>query len=91
MLSEQQLIQLEELAAAFTSVEDAAIILQVGFDALNRAVFDVHTPEHSAYNRGRLLNEYEVRQSIVNQAKQRSSPAQVLAMKLINELKMSNA
>jgi hypothetical protein len=90
-MSEEQLQQLEDLGAAFTSIEDAAIILQVDPGELGMQIFDKHTPQHQAYHRGRLLSEFETRQSIVSMAKQGSSPAQVMAMKLIKDLKMDDA
>ena len=91
MLNKEQLEQLEELGAAFTSIEDAAVILQVNYVNLGTRIACKESEEHQHYHRGRLKSEFETRQSIVNQAKQGSSPAQVLAMRLINDLKMDHA
>lgn len=91
LLEIEQLEQLEELGAAFTTVEDAAVILQVDVVELGMRIGTKTTAEHQYYHRGRLKSEFETRQSIVSQAKQGSSPAQVLAMRLINELKMDHA
>lgn len=90
-MTEEQLDQLEELGAAFTSIEDAAVILQIDALELGMQINAKHTPQHQAYHRGRLRSEFETRQSIVNMAKQGSSPAQVMAMKLIKDLKMNDA
>ncbi len=90
-MSEDQLEHLEELGAAFTSVEDAAVILQVDENELRVQLADSKSPAHQHYHRGRLKSEFETRQSIVNMAKQGSSPAQVMAMKLIKDLKMNDA
>lgn len=91
MLNEEQLEQLKEFGAAFTNLADAAMILEVDEFELRMAVSKTKTPEHQAYHGGRLQSEFETRQAIVKQATAGSSPAQVLAMKLINELNMNDA
>ena len=91
MLDNRKIEELEELGAAFTSVEDAAVILQSDPVLLRNAIDDSNTPEHAAYHRGRLMSEFDTRKSIVQMAKAGSSPAQVLALNLIRKLKMEYA
>ena len=89
MLDENKLALLEEMASCFFNLEQIATALQVDQLELQGKLFrSCETPEQLAYNRGMLLQEAKVRKSIFKAAADGSGPAQVLAMKLIDNHKL---
>mgnify|MGYP006928209422 CR=1 FL=1 len=46
---------------------------------------------YQSFHRGRLLTEMQIREAIFEQAKNGSSPAQNLAVQLINDYKLASA
>lgn len=88
--TEEQLKQIEELAALAFSVKKLAIILGVDEAELRHAISDETGDVFKRYQRGRLLSESEWRKSVFTLAKQGSSPAQTLAKKLSDECEMEN-
>lgn len=89
MLDKNKLIELERLAGVFYTVPQIAIVLQVEQLDLDREIFrNGNTPEYTAYHKGKLQSEADVRQAIFKAAKDGSGPAQALAMKLIEDNKI---
>lgn len=84
--TEEELKEVEEMAALFFSPESIAKVIGISDqDILNCLAI----PEHQitiAFARGSLRTEVELRKSILKLAKQGSSPAQTLSMKLRDEL-----
>lgn len=68
--------ELERLGGLMFTRQEAELIVDGGDDP---------------YLRGRLKAEAEIRQSVMDLAKAGSSPAQALAMKLIEEARMKEA
>lgn len=90
-LEKEQLEELERLGGLFFAPEKVAIILQVDKRMLQEAIREEGTLEHQAYWRGFLQSEAEIRQGVLELAKNGSSPAQVMAKELIQEAKMEAA
>lgn len=75
MLNKEQIAEVEEMASLFFS--EAEILVIVGLT-------EVCPTFRNAFKRGRLLREAKVRKSIFTLAESGSSPAQTIAMKIIN-------
>lgn len=82
-LTNEQLDQVREMAAALLQPEEISILL--GIPALERAEFgsictsDPNDPIYMAYNQGRLQTKYELHRTVVKLAKSGSPAAQPLA------------
>jgi hypothetical protein len=85
---EMQLKEVQEYAALLFSPQKIARIM--GFDekAFAADLADESTEVSKSYDKGRLITEAELRTSILRLAKQGSSPAQTLAIKLRDELQL---
>lgn len=85
---EMQLKEVQEYAALLFSPQKIARIM--GFDEKTFAadLADESTEVSKCYDKGRLMTEAELRTSILRLAKQGSSPAQTLAIKLRDELQL---
>ncbi len=92
LLSPEQFKEIEELAAVFFTPKEIAIIVGISVPLFDEAVKDETTNVYNAFQRGRLQSEYDLRKSIVKLAKSGSSPAQTMAMDLLqkSKLKMIN-
>jgi hypothetical protein len=74
VLSEEQIKEVEALAELFFSPEEIQLISGV----------QAEDPDFKkAYQRGNLKSEAEIRKSIIQLAKDGSSPAQTLAWKMV--------
>lgn len=88
-LSDEQLAQVEEMAAALLPPHEIAILL--GFEADQRDLFvDVcrnhkSSPVYLAYHQGRLKTKFELRQTVIRLAKAGSPAAEPLADAYIKE------
>ncbi len=89
-MTEQQLTELEEFASLMFKVEEIALIMEVDPKELSETIKDPDTPQFKAFQKGRLEKEAEVRTSIFTLAKNGSSPAQLSALKLIENAKMDD-
>lgn len=78
MLSEEQVQEVEELASLFFSLDEIELIM--GVNAEDPAF-------RKAYKRGSLKSEAEIRRSIIQLAKDGSSPAQAMAWKMVESNK----
>lgn len=88
-LTNEQLKQFEELGETQFSIEDCAIILGCDPIKLTDEVKN-KTPIGRHYEKGRLSAEGAVRKSILQQAKQGSSPAQKQILEIIKFNRESN-
>jgi hypothetical protein len=87
-LTEEQLAAIEQMAALQFSPQEVAIITGAG-DA--GAEFQALSEFSQAMLRGNLREQALVRTGIFQHAKNGSSPAQVLALQLIEQYKVSQA
>ena len=88
-LTDEQLKQLEEYAAALLPPGDIAILLNVCSG--QRKLFTqmckshVNTPVYDAYQRGKLTTKFKLRSTVVKLAVAGSPAAEPLAVKFISE------
>ena len=79
--------EVETYASLMFSKEEIAVILEVDPAELAVLVQDQDNPVFRAFRRGRLKREAEVRKGIFDLAQNGSSPAQTMAIKLIENAK----
>jgi hypothetical protein len=84
-LSEEQLTDIERLAAAAYTPKQVAFMLGVKPSLFEAAVRDEESDASIAYYKGLLTSELSIRESILLLARNGSSPAQTLANKLFDE------
>lgn len=80
--------ELEQFASLMFTIEEIALILETDPVALRDSLRDPVGEYANAFRRGRLRREAEVRESIFRLAHSGSSPAQMAALKLIENAKM---
>lgn len=76
----------EELASYFFTPREIAVMIEVDPEGF---IYAIEYPEGSqiatAFLKGRLQNEMELRKSIIKLAKAGSSPAQTMSLDLLNK------
>ena len=88
-LNDDQLQQIEDMAAALLPAAEIAILLNL--PAENRKIFEeivkthVNSPVYLAFHKGRLTTKYELRKIIIKLAKNGSPAAEPIADKYIRE------
>jgi len=80
--------ELEQFASLMFTLEEISLILEVDYGELRSFLNDPVSDYLKAFRRGRLRREAEVRESIFKLAHNGSSPAQMTALKLIENAKM---
>lgn len=83
-LTQQQLQEIEALAGVFFPLKKIAIVLELDAKALSKAYENEGSAVYQAVERGKLTQEAELRKVIFTLAKGGSSPAQSMAMKIID-------
>lgn len=83
LMSDDQLKELESLAAAFMSIQEIAIIMEIDYLTLRESLKDVESAAYRSHQKGYLKSKYEVNKKIINLAIAGSSPAQSQAHKLV--------
>lgn len=89
-LSPDLLKDLEEFASLMFSLEEISLIIETDLNELRELVHDPRSDAYKTFRKGRLQREAEVRNSIFTLAKNGSSPAQLSALKLIENAKMDD-
>ncbi len=88
-LTEEQLTQLEEMAAALMPPSDIALLLNIPHDKrglfVQICICHTSTEIFDAYQRGRLTTKLELRRTVVKLAKAGSPAAEPIAQKFIRE------
>ncbi len=88
-LTDEQLLKVEEMAAALMPPSEIAILLKI--PSTERTYFQQACKSHEnskiyeAYQRGKLTTKFELRQTVVKLAKAGSPAAEPLAEKFIRE------
>ena len=85
-LSEDLLLEIQEMASLFFAPETIAQVIGMEKDRFVELLSDASHPAAQAFNKGSIMSEVELRRSVIKLAKQGSSPAQTLSMKLRDEL-----
>lgn len=86
-LNEHELAALKRLGNMLFTPEESALSLGIDPDLLLLELKKPASALYKAYHSGRLERELELRESILGLATAGSSPAQTLALKLLNALK----
>lgn len=84
-LTESDLQELTNYAAAGMSLREAATGLGVDADELKQQALTEGSPAYNAYQAGKLATKLKVQTSIMDLAGRGSSPAQALALKLLDQ------
>lgn len=84
-LTEDQINKIRQLAGLFFSPKEIAIIMELPVEAFCKECRKENSVAYSAFLGGRLQEEALVRKSIVDFAKKGSTPAQTMALDLINK------
>ena len=87
-LTDQQIAEIEQFAALQLSATEVAIITGLGEAGPEFAGLD---PFSQAMLRGQLREVAKIRQGIFTHAANGSSPAQILALELIEQARVTNA
>lgn len=77
-LSEEQLKQVQEYASLFLTIDEIAILLEIDFSDLKKAVCSKTNSAYKAYNKGKLLTKIELRKNVIKMAKHGSPQAELL-------------
>ena len=85
--NESFLSDLESHSALMFTRHEIAVIMEVDPVELSDLLLDKQSPAYKAFQRGRLKREAELRKGIFDLAQNGSSPAQTMAIKLIENAK----
>jgi hypothetical protein len=86
-LSDKQLEMISELAESAFAPGRIAFMIDVEPEVFRQLIEDIAHPASIAYYKGFYTNENAVRKSIMQLARNGSSPAQTLAMQMIERTK----
>lgn len=89
-LTKEQLTELEHFAGVFFSLQEMAIVMELDGEALKLEYEKAESVIHQTIQRGRLKQDAELRKIIFTLAKGGSSPAQSLALKIIQDAKIDS-
>lgn len=87
-LTKAQLNEVTEWAMALFSPQEIALIMELDDLAFSRAIATKQGDLYRHYMKGRLISEGKIKKAVINLAESGSSPAQTLALKLIEERKI---
>jgi hypothetical protein len=88
-LTDEQIQQIEEMAAALLPSDEIALLLKL--DSTNRKLFaeivktHIDSPIYMAFHQGRLSTKLELRKTVIKLAKHGSPAAEPIAEKYIRE------
>lgn len=85
--SPDELKQVEELSELFLTPREIARMLQIDCQIILEQIDAEDGQLYEAFMRGRLQSEVDLRKGILQLAKAGSSPAQTMAMDLLNKSK----
>ena len=86
-MTETMLGDLETYASLMFAKSEIAVIMEVDPRDLSELIDDPNSPAGKAFQRGRLKREADLRKGIFDLAQNGSSPAQTLALKLVENAK----
>lgn len=82
-LNKETLEKVERMGAAAFTAKEMAVVLELPPDDVKAWLNDENHALSRAYNKGLLMRQLEVRERIFKDAKNGSSPAQAMAVKLL--------
>lgn len=83
-----QLKAITELASLFFTPKEIAVMQEWPVQEFEYDCKEESSPAYNAYYSGRLQTEVDLRKSIIKLAKSGSSPAQTMAMDMLNKSKL---
>ncbi len=86
--STEQLKQVTELASLFFTPAEIALMMEWDSETFIEDYKNEDHPAFKAFHSGRLQSEVDLRKSIIKMAKSGSSPAQTMAMEMLNKSKI---
>lgn len=87
-LTKEQLNEVTEWAMALFSPKEIALIMELDELAFAQAIAAKQGDIYKHYMKGRLISEGKIKKAVINLAESGSSPAQTLALKMIEEIKI---
>lgn len=86
-LTPEDLAEVENLAGLFFSPREIAVMLELILPEILEQLDNSEGNFYRAFQKGRLQNEVNLRKAIMQLARAGSSPAQTMAMDLLNKSK----
>lgn len=86
--TEEMLNSIERMASAAFSFEEMADVLEIEHETFFLAMHHEGHPVQKRIRKGMLARQLELRERIFKDAKNGSSPAQTLAVKLLDNMKI---
>jgi hypothetical protein len=86
ILSSEQLAEIERLSGLFFDFVSISIVVEIDVHLFLKEIDNTDSQIYKAYFKGKLLAECEIRKSVIQLAKQGSGPAQLLALKMLNDM-----
>ncbi len=80
--------EIKKFSGWFYTPREIAIILEIDVEFMIDACQEEGNQLHQAFYAGQLISESELRSSILKLAKSGSSPAQTMALEMLNNTKM---
>ena len=87
-ITSEDIKEIENLAALFFTPKEIATMLEIRPEFMMNEMEYEDSSIYRAFHTGRLQSEMELRKSIVKLAKSGSSPAQTMALELLNKSKV---
>ena len=87
-ITDEEIALVEELAALYYTPKEICIIVELNLAEAKEQIEVEEGNFYTAFQRGRLQSETDLRRSILMLAKAGSSPAQTMAMDLLNKSKI---
>lgn len=84
-ITNEDLRLIEELASYFFTPREIGVMVEIDPDDAISQVLAEGNDFYTAYQKGRLQSEMELRKSIIKLAKAGSSPAQTMSLDLLNK------
>lgn len=88
IITDEEAKQVEELAAVFFTPKEISFIMEFDEAIVAECMNDEDSTFFKSFQKGRLQSEFDLRKSVVKLAKSGSSPAQTMAMDLLNKSKL---
>jgi hypothetical protein len=86
-ITAEELAEVERLAGLFFSPREIAVMLELHLPEILEQLDSNEGNFYRAFQKGRLQNEVDLRKAIMQLARAGSSPAQTMAMDILNKSK----
>lgn len=87
-ITDEELGEVKNLAELFFTPAEIALMLELNDTEVTESARDEESKFYRAFQSGRLQSELELRKSILKLAKSGSSPAQTMAIDMLNKSKI---